>query len=440
MQYDKTDETLLEFKKSDIFTPEKISKLMSSYLKKEGSLLEPAVGEGALLKYISLDSYSEIDLYDIKTHYLSRCPDGPNIKKHCCDFLTTQTNNKKTTSKKYTNIILNPPYIRIQDLPEYYVSFLKNRWPEIMQGSTDIYYAFLLKCLEVLEDDGVMVAITPNSYLYSKCAAQFRRYLIENQLILEMIDYESKQVFADAAVYCCITVFTKSPKTVFIYNKKEMKYSELLDENNKHYSFFYNNNATGSGPNNNQPTKKLKDICKISNGIATLRDKIFIHSQKLFDEPCWREITNSKTKQHVIFPYTETAEIIEEKEFKEKNPKTYEFLLSQKDELAKRDNGNKTYPAWYAFGRTQSLKISKKEQVIYLACFVDPANIKFCVGSPQLYYSCLCIEPLDVAEIDMIIKTIQANIETVKQNSSKRNNGWINLSSRVLYDLNAVVI
>lgn len=424
------DETLLHFTKSDIFTPDNISKLMSSYLKKEGNLLEPAVGEGSLLKYLSLDSYTEIDLYDIKRHYLSKCPDGPNITKHCCDFLKLEQNNKK-----YKNIILNPPYIRIQDLPADYVAFIKSKWPQIMQGSIDIYYAFLLKCLELLDDDGVMVAITPNSYLFSKCATPFRQYLVENRLIAEIIDYESKKVFDDAAVYCCITVFTKTTKTKtkqsFLYNKKEIQYNGLSSESNlntnKQCSLFHSS-AT--------PGRTLKDICKITNGIATLRDKIFIHPKKLFDEPCWREVTNSKTKQFVIFPYTDTAKIIEEKELKEKNPKTYQYLLENKAELATRDKGNKTYAAWYAFGRTQSLKISKQERVIYLPTFVDPEKIGFCVGAPQLYSSCLCIEPVNVEDIDLIIKTIRQNVDHIKKNSSKRNNGWINLSSRVLSDLN----
>ena len=48
------DDSLLKFTKSDVFTPDKISKIMSSYLLKEGNLLEPAVGEGQLLKFINL--------------------------------------------------------------------------------------------------------------------------------------------------------------------------------------------------------------------------------------------------------------------------------------------------------------------------------------------------------------------------------------------------
>jgi hypothetical protein len=51
----------------------------------------------------------------------------------------------------------------------------------------------------------------------------------------------------------------------------------------------------------------------------------------------------------------------------------------------KRDNGNKTYPKWYAFVRTQSLKLSKQRQVIYISTFVNPEKIIFVINTPKLH-------------------------------------------------------
>ena len=62
----KIDETLLNFSNCDIFTPDNISQKMSLYLYKEGNLLEPSVGDGQLLKFINIDNYENIDVYDIK--------------------------------------------------------------------------------------------------------------------------------------------------------------------------------------------------------------------------------------------------------------------------------------------------------------------------------------------------------------------------------------
>ena len=49
------DIDLQEFVKCDVFTPDDISKLMSSKLNNKGNILEPSVGTGNLLKYINLE-------------------------------------------------------------------------------------------------------------------------------------------------------------------------------------------------------------------------------------------------------------------------------------------------------------------------------------------------------------------------------------------------
>ena len=155
------DNSLQNFTKCDIFTPDNISKLMSSYLNKNGNILEPAVGDGQLLKYINLENYT-IDIYDIKKMYLDKCPKHKNIINFNEDFI------KKNFNKKYNNIILNPPYIKIQDLSEEFRTYLKENWNILSKGNVDIYYAFILKCINLLESDGIMISITPNSYLYNK--------------------------------------------------------------------------------------------------------------------------------------------------------------------------------------------------------------------------------------------------------------------------------
>ena len=72
------DKTLMSFTKSDVFTPDKISYKMSTYLYNNGNLLEPAVGDGQLLKFLELNKYYEIAMYDIKKEYLEICPNGKN--------------------------------------------------------------------------------------------------------------------------------------------------------------------------------------------------------------------------------------------------------------------------------------------------------------------------------------------------------------------------
>jgi hypothetical protein len=342
----------------------------------------------------------------------------PNINKINDDFI------KSNIIKKYDNIILNPPYIKIQDLPIDYRNYIKDNYQLLKTGSIDIYYAFIIKCLELLKNDGIMVSITPNSYLYNKCAHKLRKYLFDNQLIKEIIDYKEKKVFNNASVYCCITIFDKLPKKELIYNDTKILYEDII----KKYSLF----------NFNSNKNTLKNICKIRNGIATLRDNIYIHNNKLFDEPCWKLITNGINHKFIIYPY-DNGIIINEEQFKLDNKLTYEYLLKNKNELMKRDKGNKKYITWYSYGRTQSIKYSNKN-CIYIPCFIDPNKINQYLNQIDkniLHYSCLCIEPNedDEKNIEIIKNTIIDNIDFIKNNSSKRSAGWINISTTILYDL-----
>ena len=147
------------------------------------------------------------------------------------------------------------------------------------------------------------------------------------------------------------------------------------------------------------------------------------------------KITNGNKERFIIYPYNE-GNIIDEIKFKKDNPLTFKYLENHKDELSKRDKGNKTYPTWYSYGRTQSLKYSKKK-CIYIPCFLDPDLISknMFINNNILHSGCLCIEPNNEKDIKKIMDCIIHNKDFIKQNSSKRSAGWINLSSRTLYEL-----
>jgi len=176
---------------------------------------------------------------------------------------------------------------------------------------------------------------------------------------------------------------------------------------------------TQTAPTN---TQKIGDICTIRNGIATLRDKIYIHATKLYDEPCWKPITNASIKQWIIYPYNSDGEILDEEVFKTSNPQTYKYLESNRDELAKRDKGNKQYPKWYSFGRTQSLKIPKARKIAYIPTFVHPSNINIQIDDPILHIGCLSIEASDYRDLPAIceaIKTIRNSLRTIARNAGE---------------------
>ena len=413
---------------------------MASKLGNQGSLLEPSVGTGKLLTHLDINHYDKVDLYELKKEYIDTLHD--NITR--ITSTTTNTNNntntnavvniynvdflKATIEKKYDNIIMNPPYIKTQDLSEEYRAFLKEQFPMLATGLVDIYYAFILKCIDLLEEHGRLVCITPNSFLYNKSAYRLRKYLFDHHYIREIIDFKEEKVFKGTHVYCCITVIEKNTigkpvniDDILLYNGTSISYNNIK----KNYSLFDFETKTEN---------VLGNICSIKNGIATLRDKIYIHSEQLFDEPCWKEITNGVKNEFIIYPY-KNGKIIKEDVFKEANPLTYAYLKEHKSELAKRDKGKKTYPAWYAYGRSQSVAYNTNTS-IYIPVFIHPNNIKdyLYTRKGMLHKSCLCIQPNTPTHTctTKIIKAIEKNIDFIINNSAKRSGGWISLSTRIL--------
>ena len=409
---------------------------MASKLGNQGSLFEPSVGTGKLLTYLDINHYDKVDLYELKKEYIDTLHD--NITR-ITSTTTNTTNNtnmnsvvniynvdflKATIEKKYDNIIMNPPYIKTQDLSEEYRAFLKKQFPILATGLVDIYYAFILKCIDLLEEHGRLVCITPNSFLYNKSAYKLRKYLFDHHYIREIIDFKEEKIFKNTHVYCCITIIEKNiTDDILLYNGTSISYDNIK----KNYSLFDFETKTEN---------VLGNICSIKNGIATLRDKIYIHSEQLFDEPCWEEITNGVKNEFIIYPY-KNGKIIKEDAFKEANPLTYAYLKEHKSELAKRDKGKKTYPAWYAYGRSQSVAYNTNTS-IYIPVFIHPNNIKdyLYTRKGMLHKSCLCIQPTTSTHshtcTTKIIKAIEKNIDFIINNSAKRSGGWISLSTRIL--------
>lgn len=414
------DHDLLNYDNCDIFTPNTISEQMSHFLHDKGSLLDPACGTGNLLKFIKLDNYS-IDLYDIKPNYLKQCPNGYNITKNCADFLFTKID------KEYDNIIMNPPYIRCQNLSDNYKVQLKSSYGNMYIGNIDIYYFFIIKCMRLLSNGGICVMITPNSWLYNKSAHILRQFLFCNNYVREIIDFNSQKVFSGVSTYCCITVLDKTPKLTFLYNNSLFKYEHIVKN--------IDNIFETSEINNRK--KKIQDLCIVSNGIATLCDKVFIHDQKLYDEPCWKSIyCGNGNYKWIIYPYDEKGKNILENDMKISNPRTYDFLVENKNLLDNREKGKAKYPTFYSYGRTQAIKLPQNDNVIFMSLFTDPNNIDVRVCKTSLYKNCICICTRDKStDYTSIIDCIRSNKELIEKKSSKRGSGWINISTTTIKDL-----
>lgn len=183
----------LNYKKKNgiFFTPKPIrQKLLVSHpvLENGMTVLEPSMGSGEFILDI-LESHSEIDIVGVekseeimKKMRLVNYP--PRVQLIHDDFLAHDFG--ETT---FNYIIGNPPYFQITENKLEY----RKRWP-ILGGKFDIYILFILKCLELLSDKGVLKLVIPKSFLSTDSYEPIRRLVASEYQILDIIEFsETKE-------------------------------------------------------------------------------------------------------------------------------------------------------------------------------------------------------------------------------------------------------
>jgi hypothetical protein len=101
-------------------------------------------------------------------------------------------------------VIGNPPYVR-QELIREHKPALKAHFPEVYQGTADLYVYFYAKGLRLLRPHGVLVYISSNKFMRAGYGERLRGYLGKKATLQTVIDFGDLPVF-DATTYPCIVV------------------------------------------------------------------------------------------------------------------------------------------------------------------------------------------------------------------------------------------
>ncbi len=286
------------------------------------------------------------------------------------DFLKRTLNDLK-----FSAVVGNPPYVRIQNLDEETRTIMRKYW-KFTSGDTDIFIPFIELGIELLSENGQLGYITPNSYFTTHAGKSLRKFLQLNKYIEEIVDFGHYQVFEGITTYSAITVISKKPKSYFILKKvKDERDLKNLNDIEGEKVYFKDLNPEKWILVSNKEKEiisiiensyyRLKDIADIRVGLATLADKVYIlenpeeegkyfiqyfRGQKFLIE---KEITKEiikvsilksekdilENKRRIIFPYKKVNGryvIISEEELKKNFPETYKYLLFCKDILLKR--------------------------------------------------------------------------------------------------------
>lgn len=395
------------------FTPMFVAEFMVSLITKPKNalVLDPCAGTGVFLRALVKAGYKNIKAYEID----STLPNYSPVKIEYKNFLEVKP------EEKYDVIIGNPPYVRWKNIPKEWRNMFRNDsyWSSIMNGLSDLTYAFIYHSVNMLKEGGELIFITPIFWTETVHGRKLRDYLIKRGYLELLINFNEMRIFEEVSSTIIIFRFkyvkTKSTKPVKIVNlhtKERLtpthldKVRELLvrlDRGEKYiregiyeafiHSQFRDGELWRPVPDIasiNNPLLSLQfsqlthfkritylgDIAEIGNGMVSGLDKAFQLSRNEMLK------LNLEEKKHVIYvykantldrfypirepvPYIYINDVESEDELKKSYPYFYQKLIQFKDKLLKRYNYGRYIPWWHwVFPRNKHLFERYEEKIL----------------------------------------------------------------------------
>jgi type I restriction-modification system DNA methylase subunit len=288
-------------------------------------------------------------------------------------------------------IVVNPPYIRIQEMPGADLGQLKYfKTYSAAKHNYDIYALFAERCYMLLRSqDGIsgrVGLILPNKFFTANYGKGLREFLATRQAVYAIVDFNAEQVFKKVTTYTCLLFLSRSRATAISYYQLLPKQpieeglkvsirhaltvpsSSLSGDKDWH---FYQDEVQALKSKLGKLGERLDQVSdRIFQGLKTSADKIYIaeaihqstneiriyseqlRTERTVEPDLWRPLIkggNAKryflkpTRLVILFPYIKGANgnmrLITENELRELYPRTYSYLLENKKYLESRERG-----------------------------------------------------------------------------------------------------
>lgn len=460
-----------------IFTPKQVTDIMLNELGYRGikirkkHVIDNSCGNGAILKevvriyinvcimcnlskeetIVELETYIhgiEIDekLCQETIENLNKVVEEYSLRDIKWDILNADTMDIHIYDNMMDYVIGNPPYCNIHDIPENKREKVKS-YKFANGGMTDMYLVFFEIGINMLNEQGKLAYITPNTWLTSTAGTNFRNYLKETKALYALYQYGHYKVFDEVNTYTCITFLWKQ-KQKYDFFKCFRNTSDT--ECHFDWSFETLDNCMIDGKiylTDKETLKTLKEINKIDkkdkhrirvkNGFATLNDKFFIIDDYVAKHGLNKNIltvtkASSGEKHYFFYPYDKNGKPIS--------------LLDIDDDLVvyMRDKSfvcdiDLEDVSWYMYGRTQALCDVKYDKIAINNVIKEVSDLKTEIlfnldGKQNGVYSGYYI-PLydyDCMKMNKIIKSIENEkfIQYVKAVGKYKNGGYYTFSSK----------
>lgn len=392
---------------------------------------------------------------------------------HVGNALDFQWNRWISEFEGFDLVVGNPPYVCARNIPKESRYLLPN-WTVTKTGHPDLYIPFFQIGMKNLKQGGSLGFITMNTFFKSVNGRALRAWFQEESWTFQLIDFGTFQVFRKKSTYTCICLIHNTlSKSIFYAECQSLEklpmrsqdYFEILYSSLDAYKGWNLNQHPSSIRKIEQVGKPFKDLFKTRNGIATLKNEIYIFNPLKEDRRYYyleaeddtyqiekstcKDVVNPnllttvgdlrKIRQKIIFPYRfkgKRAQVLPEKEFRQKYPRAYAYLQTRKSILAKRDKGDgKTYDPWFMYGRTQSLE-KMKYKLFFPHITASTPNYLLNAEDDLLFYNGLAVIGESKDELIILRKLLSSRLFWfyIQHTSKPYGSSYFSLSKNYLKD------
>lgn len=341
-----------------------IRKVIQSLISNDGTILEPSVGEGDLIFGLEPKNPTLID-------FKPKVLDINGVPVLQMDFFDYSIENK------FYTIIGNPPFVKYKFLDE---SVKANVDHYGYNKKSNLYYFFIHKCIEQLEDGGELIFITPKEFMYNVGAIILRNYMYNNGTITHFIDCGEKKLFSDASVpSLCIFRYEKNniiKRTNFwesfdSYINKEEFIDRPMSIMNDQFCFCDETEQT-----------ILSDYFDVKVGVVSGMDPFYLTDRDADGIFVHRFRTNSGYKNYYFFDNINNINDLPED--------IRDLFLANKEKLINRRIKKYTENDWWKYGAVRNLEnMLSDKQRIYVAPKTRIENPFFLGQANELYSGAL---------------------------------------------------
>jgi adenine-specific DNA-methyltransferase len=394
------------------FTPEMVADFMIGLadIVPDSKVLEPSCGAGVFLDLLQKKGFENVTAYEIDTKLAAQFK---NVKYE--SFITANI------KEKYDLIIGNPPYIRWKNLEDNLKQELATNplWNKYCNSLCDYLYIFILKSIELLNENGQLIFICPEYWMNTTHSVSLRNYMLANGYFEEIYHFNETPIFEKVTVSIVIFKYIKNQKKTnkiqvakYYVNQKltldvldklkarqpftdadfieipqfkqnerwilqtadiqnELKILEKkcrkIQQANNLFALFENENKT--------EFHTIGEFCDIGNGLVSGLDKAFqVNGDTLndFEKQAIIKVIKAKDlspyypNKYTLYIYI--PEGLSSEEVQDKYPHFYNHFLLFRQDLEKRYQYNRKINFWeWVFLRNFNL-FSKDEKRIFVPC------------------------------------------------------------------------